>query len=99
MFCQVVSYYGLSYREGLELPIKVFWLYSENIQRIEADRAKRALRVAIHAQSGEAAQALMDQLHAETGEPVKLTGNRAPNVQRDSDDVIRNTLMGLDEGA
>lgn len=83
MFCQVVAYYHLGHKGTLELPIRTFWLYSNNIQRIEADKARRQLRVHVHGTTGEDAQALMDLLSDEVGEVVKLNGTRLPSFKRD----------------
>lgn len=50
------AFYGISDQHVLKMPIKRFWLLSENIDRIEAQRDMRALTVANVAQGEEAAR-------------------------------------------
>lgn len=55
----------------MQLPMRVFWLYSNSIDRIKAYDDRRLLKVAICSQSGEAAQGLIEELNKELGDVVK----------------------------
>lgn len=59
----------------MDLPIKTFWLMSNNIERISAQRDLRSLTVAVCGQGGEAAHEYRQRLILEVGKIVKLDSN------------------------
>lgn len=63
------------------IPIKTFWLLSENIERISAQKDIRTLSVAAYSQSGEAASEFREQLVLQVGTTVKLESE--PISERD----------------
>jgi hypothetical protein len=62
----------MSFRELMGIPIKTFWLLSENIERISAQKDIRSLSVAAYSQSGEGASEHREQLVLQVGTTVKL---------------------------
>lgn len=71
MVCRVSHFYAMGYREVIEMPIRSFWVFSRNIDRIEAQERIGALEVANHAQSGEGATQLNERLVLVLGEVVE----------------------------
>lgn len=61
--------------EVMKLPIKTFWLFSENIERITAQKDIRSISVAMAPQiSGEHVGNLQQKLIVEMGRVVTLKG-------------------------
>jgi hypothetical protein len=82
----VLSYYSLSYDGLMAIPIKTFWLLNQNIDRIEAQKDRRSLSVAVCGQGGaEAASSLHERLVIESGEVVKLKFDPVRDAERDQD--------------
>jgi hypothetical protein len=61
----------MGYEEIMRMPIRAFWVFGRNIDRIDAQRRLGDLQVANSAQSGEAAQELGQQLVLELGEVLE----------------------------
>lgn len=78
-----MHFYGMGYREVLDIPIKTFWMLSQNIERILAQRDMRALTVAVSGQGTEAAQAHRQNLILEVGTIAKLNVDPMRDAQRD----------------
>lgn len=73
----MLSFYGMSYRDVLELPISAFWLLSNNINRLSAERDIRSLAIAAGSQSEEGYKKTLEGLQREMGDVVK---NDAPEA-------------------
>ena len=71
VFCEVSHFYGMSYREVMDLPIRAFWLMHGNIRRITAGEDIRTLSVSMAAQSGDGARECHDRLVLEMGEVMR----------------------------
>ena len=73
MFCRVLHFYGMNYREVMGLPIRAFWLLNSNVVRLMAERDLRTLQVASSAQQqGEAISHIRENLVIELGEVVVM---------------------------
>ncbi|AMB48260.1 hypothetical protein [Methylobacterium sp. AMS5] len=59
----------------MKLPLRTFWLYSKNIDRLSAERDLRLLQVMAAAQSPEAYSKTFDKLQQQMGTVVKMTGS------------------------
>lgn len=82
--------YGSGYREVMSMPIRAFWVMSGFVDRIFADEAKLTLEVAISAQDGETAGALLERLDRQAPSPVKYTGHAIlAGAKRDEDATAR----------
>jgi len=68
----------------MKLPIRTFWLMSDNIDRISAQGDVRALTVAVCGQGGEPATRLRESLVVEIGQVVKLREDPT-NAARDEE--------------
>ena len=68
-----MHFYGLGYRETLDLPLRTFWLMSSSINRISAENDIRALSIAGAAGSSEGYKGANEALRAEMGPVVKRT--------------------------
>lgn len=62
----------MDYRTILALPVRTFWLYSKNIDRISAERDLRLMQVMAGAQSAEAYGKTYDRLQEQMGSVVKM---------------------------
>lgn len=60
----------MSYEEVRKLPLRTFWSYNRQIDRLRAEEDQRQLRVAVATQNGEAATALIEALRLELDAPV-----------------------------
>lgn len=78
-----MQFYGQSYMQMMDLPIKAFWLMNKNIDRIAARQDMRRLSIAMCAQSSEAANQLRDSLNAESGTVVKMEAESPLTAVRD----------------
>ena len=83
-----MHFYGIGYRETLDLPLRTFWLMSTNVNRIAAENDIRRLSVAGGAGSSDAFKGANEALRAEMGVVVK---RREEEVARDG----LNTLKSL----
>ena len=66
-----MRFYSLSYRDTLQLPIKAFWLMSNNINRISAEEDIRKLSIAASAASEDGFKGANEALRNEMGEVFK----------------------------
>jgi mannitol-specific phosphotransferase system IIBC component len=73
-----MDYWGV-----MALPIKTFWMLSQNVERILAQRDMRALTVAVSGQGGEAARDHRQALIKEVGTIAKLVVNPILDAERD----------------
>jgi len=67
----------MSYREVLDLPIRAFWLFNKNVDRIRAESDLRELQVAANSQSQEGYTSARERLVLELG-PVDTGGAPDP---------------------
>jgi hypothetical protein len=78
--------------------MRLFWLLSNNISRIEADRDRRALRIALCSNSGEASAGLLQELNNTVGEVVQVSVQARLEERLDReglDELRRLSQMGL----
>ena len=52
------------------MPVRMFWSFTSNLNRIRAEEDLRTLKVAISSQSGEGTKDLSRQLDNELGKPI-----------------------------
>lgn len=78
MFAHVMAFYSHDYDKVMKLPVRVFWHLVDQIPRIEAYRAKRALSIAACSQSTQGFEEMSASLNNELGavvvgaEPAKV---------------------------
>jgi len=68
-------HYSLPYETAIELPVKMFWLMSANISRIQAENDIRQMAVAIGASNERGFQPLNEKLTKELGTVMKDTSD------------------------
>lgn len=61
----------MGYFEVMRMPIRAFWVFGRNIDRIEAQKQLGSLEIANKAQSSEATQELFERLVLTLGEVVE----------------------------
>lgn len=61
----------MSLDEVMRMPIRTFWSFTKNINRIQADNDLRAMDIALSANSGEFAKELRERLIETLKSPVK----------------------------
>jgi hypothetical protein len=61
----------MSYWECLKLPLKTFWSFNRQLDRLRAEEEQRLLRVMACAQSAEAVTRMQQELRNQIGEPVE----------------------------
>lgn len=85
-FCRVLSFYSLRYDDVMELPLKTFWLLSNNIDRITARADLRAFGTATAAQATpEYVKTYHDRLNKEVGVIVKTKAESPLDAKRDEE--------------
>ena len=85
----------MSYREVLGLPIRAFWLFNRNIDRLRAETDLRELCVAANSQSTDGVNATRERLVLELG-VVDTGGAPDPrNMVRDREGLL--ALKALQE--
>jgi hypothetical protein len=77
----------------MAMPMRLFWLLSNTIPRLEADRDRRALRIAACAQSDESTTGLLEQLNDSVGEVVRVSPTSV--IAAPVDHAGLNALRGL----
>lgn len=63
-----MHFYSMSYSEALDLPLRTFWLMSNNINRISAEADIRRLSIMAAASSSEGFGKAQEALQREMGE-------------------------------
>jgi hypothetical protein len=81
----------MGWEEVMRLPVRAFWMFNRNIQRVSAEKDLRAMRVHASASSGEAIAALREALVAEIGSVTKQDPLKA-KLDREALNELR-TLM------
>jgi len=71
LFCRVSHFYSMSYWDVMRMPIKTFWMMSENVRRIQAENDMRSVSVAVNSQSSEGLQEFHEKLVLEVGDVAK----------------------------
>lgn len=65
----MLRFYGMSYDEGMALPIRAFWFMSDCIDRIQAQEDQRLFRATSHAtHGGDQTQEYLEKLDKQVGE-------------------------------
>ncbi|UIN38286.1 hypothetical protein [Methylobacterium oryzae] len=62
----------MKFRDVMQLPLKTFWLYSKNIDRILSEVDLRQLQLVASATSSEAYGSMQDRLRKQMGLVVKV---------------------------
>lgn len=94
-----MQYYGQPYSEVMAMPLKTFWLLSNNIDRIEAQKDLRLLSVNVSSGANattESVQKMYESLQAERGEVVKIHPLSKTLVQRDEQGISELKAMADD---
>ena len=63
-------FYGMSYPAVLAMPLRAFWAFNRNVDRLRAEAEQRHLRLLCASQSPEIAKGLSETLAAELGKPT-----------------------------
>jgi hypothetical protein len=63
--------YGMGYWDVLKLPLKTFWAFNRQLDRLRAEEEQRLLQVMACAQSAESVTRMQKQLQDQIGEPVE----------------------------
>ena len=79
-YCQVIHYYSLSENAVMGMPIRRFWLFVANIDRINAQKDLRALNVGACVQSPEGVKEYRNTLTVELGEIQGVEGRARGTV-------------------
>lgn len=61
----------MTYKDVLDMPIRTFWSFNKNMNRIQADNDLRAMDIALSSNSGEYAKELRDRLVETLASPFK----------------------------
>ncbi|MFP5214193.1 MAG: hypothetical protein ACLGPL_12535 [Acidobacteriota bacterium] len=93
VFCSVARFYGMAYRDILDLPLYTFWEMAKNADRIRAEEDKRLLVVVANAFAGAPAK-LFERLSREQGE-VATGRASAPAMDRAGFEALRAMLGGF----
>lgn len=60
----------MEYPAVLAMPLRTFWAFNRNVDRLRAEADSRQLNLMCAAQNGDAAERLSNKLSAELGSPV-----------------------------
>jgi hypothetical protein len=63
----------MKFQDVMRMPLKTFWLYSKNIDRLLSEIDLRQLQLMASATSGEAYGRMQENLHKQLGVIVKLS--------------------------
>jgi hypothetical protein len=73
----------MKFRDVMRMPLKTFWLYSKNIDRILSEVDLRQLQLVASATSSEAYGSMQDRLRQQMGMIVKVKAQDAQEEQLD----------------
>ncbi len=90
--CQVMHFYGISYREMLALPIHTFWEMSRGVDRIQASCDIRMFRLVQQAIFGEDLEEYLDMLESERGTVAKGRSSSEKECDRKGLEQLRTVL-------
>lgn len=79
----------MSYRDIMKMPLRSFWSFNQQINRIRAEEDLRAIEVNGALQSGETYKAVMEKLQTERGQPVVVIDKRR---NKDATQELRRAL-------
>lgn len=79
------------------MPIRAFWALVGNIHKIEADEDRRALRIAVGAQSSEGIKTLFDEFDDKLKGVVVGPESGPMNAKRDEDGIkdLKRSLQAM----
>ena len=69
------------------MPLRAFWALVGNVHKIEADEDRRALRIAVCAQSSEGVKSLFDEYEKKLEGVVVTSADNPMNAVRDEQGV------------
>ncbi len=82
-----MRFYSTSYQEALNLPLKTFWMMSNNINRIGAEEDIRRLAVTAAASSDKGFKATQEALQREMGDvftrPARVEAKEGINTLKE----------------
>lgn len=71
----------MSYREVMEMPLRAFWSFQGQVNRLRAEEDLRAIQVTAAGQSGEVYKEVSETLRTEHGTPAVVLDSRPdPNA-------------------
>lgn len=73
----------MKFQDVMRLPLKTFWLYSKNIDRILSEVDLRQLQLVASATSSEAYGSMQERLHKQMGMIIKVKAQDAQEEQLD----------------
>jgi hypothetical protein len=79
----VSHFYGMAYREVMDMPVRAFWLMFSNIRRIRAGDDVRNLMTSAAAQSADGVKELQEKLVLEIG----TVATEAPEIEAKRDEA------------
>ena len=65
-----MHFYGMTYREVLDMPVRLFWFLTEQVKRIRAEALIAAFPLHTVAMGGEHVQDVLDDLRGQYGTPL-----------------------------
>ena len=71
----------------MAMPLRAFWALVGNVHKIEADEDRRALRIAVCAQSSEGVKSLFDEYEKKLEGVVVTSADNPMNAVRDEQGV------------
>jgi hypothetical protein len=83
VFCRVAQFYGHTFAQVLEMPVRIFWVLERQISRIQADSDLRHLALLAASHGGENFQTTHARLVAELGTVAAKTTAGIMNVKLD----------------
>ena len=86
-----MRFYGLSYRDTLALPVRVFWALAKNVNRIRAEEDRRMFTMLNSAFGG--GEKYLEGLDDERGQVVTESGDEDGEIDREGIARIK-SLMG-----
>ena len=93
--CRVSHFYGIGYREVMNLPVRAFWVMNQNVDRLRAEEDLRQIQVGIAIQSDVNYRGTIEALNNERGEWVRFSP-LAPHLnRRDEEGVERLKRMAM----
>ena len=80
-----MHFYGLGYEQIMSLPLSVFWMLNQNVERLRADSETRTFHVYRASQAeSESANQFYDHLVEQVGQPI-VTRLNVEKVRGDVD--------------
>lgn len=85
----------MGYREVMDLPMRVFWEFSGNVDRIRAEAGILSLEIGSALKSEEGSTSYRDHLGKIAPMPIKLSGNGVMSLNSQPEEGAADTLRAL----